>query len=87
MNRKCAYLLLICFFLYFPEIVFHHHKDGIPHDNCSICSFVSHNSVLAPQSSAQILLISSNVLFISIENADNISNLFYHPYSNRAPPA
>ena len=87
MYRKLSYLLLVCFFLSILGLAFHHHADGVPHDNCSICSYVSNHSVLIPQDSPQISLLSSNVLFISIDNTLNSSSLYYHPYSNRAPPA
>ncbi len=87
MYRKLSYFLLVCFLISILGIAFHHHQDGVPHDNCSICSYVSNHSVLIPQDSPQISLLSSNALFISIDNTLNISFLYYHPYSNRAPPA
>ena len=87
MNRKLVCLLLICFSLSILGPAFHHHHDGVPHDTCPFCCHVSHHSVLISQHTPQILLVSSNISFISIENTANISYLYYHPYSNRAPPA
>ena len=87
MNRKLVYLLLICFSLSLLGLLFHHHEDGVPHDNCSICSYVSHHSALIRENCPQISVLSSNIFFISIENTVNGSYLRYHPYSNRAPPA
>jgi hypothetical protein len=86
MNRKLALFLLICFLLSILELVFHHHEDGVSHDNCSICSYVSHHSFLIPQDSPQISLLSSNILLVSLEGTVNSSFPSYHPYSNRAPP-
>ena len=48
MNRKLAYLLLICFSLSILGLAFHHHADGVSHDNCPICSYVSHHSIFNP---------------------------------------
>ena len=86
MNKKLVYLLLICLSLSILGLAFHHHKDGVPHENCSICSFVSHHSNLVFQDAPQISVPSYNTLLISLENPVNISYLCYHPYSNRAPP-
>ena len=68
MKRRFVCLLLICFSLSILGLAFHHHADGVPHDNCSICSYVSHHSNLVIQDFPQISLLSSNALFISIEN-------------------
>ena len=86
MYRKLAYLIVICFSLSILGLAFHHHADGVPHENCSICSYVSHHPNLVIQDAPQFSLLFSNVLFISIENPLNVPSLNYHPYSNRAPP-
>jgi len=86
MNKKLVYLLLICFSLSILGLAFHHHADGVPHDDCLLCCHVLCHSLLIPQDSPQISLLTPNVLFISIENTANISYQCYHPYSNRAPP-
>ena len=87
MSKKLVYILLVCFCLSIAGLLFHHHEDGVPHDNCSICSYISHHSVLIPEDSPQISLLFSDISFISIETTVNTSYLWYHPYSNRAPPA
>jgi len=87
MKRKLVCLLLICFSLSILGLAFHHHVDGVPHDDCLLCYHILCHSLLIPQDSPQISLLTPNVLFISIENTANISYQCYHPYSNRAPPA
>jgi hypothetical protein len=86
MHRKFFLLLLVCFLISILGIAFHHHQDGLPHDNCSICSYVSNHSVLIPQDSPQASSLFLNALFISIDNTLNTSFLCYHPYLDRAPP-
>jgi hypothetical protein len=87
MQRKLGYLLLICFCLSILGLGFHHHADGVTHDNCSICSYVSHHSVLILQDNPSLSPLSSNILIISVENTVDLSSLRYYPFSNRAPPA
>jgi hypothetical protein len=85
--KKLFYLLLICFSLSVLGLAFHHHWDGFPHGGCPLCSHALGHSLFILQDSPQISLLSSDVLFISVENAVSISYLRYHSYSNRAPPA
>ena len=87
MYRKFAHLLLICFSVSILGLAFHHHADGVPHEDCSVCSFAFHDSNLTFQNPPQISAPSYNILVISLESATNICYPFYHPYSNRAPPA
>jgi hypothetical protein len=87
MNRRFVYLLLICFSFSILALSFHHHADGVPHGNCSICSFGLYHPKLVVQDVPQISAPSSNVFFISIKNTDRISYPYYASYSNRAPPA
>ena len=87
MDRKLVYLLIICFSLSILGLAFHHHTAGVSHHNCSICSFVSHHPKSVIQDAPQIPAPASNVFVIYLENTDSISYPYYHPYSNRAPPA
>jgi hypothetical protein len=87
MKRRLVCFLLICFSFFILGLALHHHKDGVSHDDCSICSYVSHSSILTLQDNSQVLLLSFNILFISIENTVDLSSLRYHSFSNRAPPA
>ncbi len=87
MKRKLFCLLLICLFVSTVGLAFHHHKDGTAHDNCVICSFVSHPASFVLQETPQISAPSSSVLLIFLEDEDIVSHPNYHPYLNRAPPA
>jgi len=87
MYRKLVHLLLIFFSVSILGLTFHHHADGVPHQDCSICSFASHHSNLTLQNAPQISAPCYNIFVISLESATNICYPFYYPYSNRAPPA
>jgi hypothetical protein len=87
MNRKFIYVLLIylCFFV--MGLAFHHHEDGVTHDNCPICSYISHHSNFSFQDTPQISPPTYDILLIFLENTVNLSCICCSPYSNRAPPA
>ena len=87
MNRKLVLFLLICFWLSILGLAFHHHEDGVPHPNCSICSYVSHHSYVVFQDFPQISPPGPDILLISLENTVNLYYVSCSPYSNRAPPA
>jgi hypothetical protein len=87
MAKKIIYFLSICFLFSAVGLTFHHHGDGVSHDNCSLCSYISHHSNIILQDSFQITAPSFDNLPISLEDTVNNSYLIYHPYSNRAPPA
>ncbi len=86
-KRKLVYLLLICLSFFIFRVAFHHHNDGVSHNNCPICSYASRDLDLVFQDSPQISIPSRNVLHIPLEDEINVSNLYYHSYSSRAPPA
>jgi len=87
MCKKFVYLLVICFSVSILGVAFHHHADGVPHDNCLLCSYISHHSNIIIKDSVEITAPSFDNLPISLEDTVTNSYLFYHPYSNRAPPA
>jgi hypothetical protein len=87
MNKRCALSLLICFSLALLGVAFHHHADGAPHDDCSLCFTICHHANVAIQDAPQISPLSSLVFFTSIEHEVSLPSDSYAPYSNRAPPA
>ena len=87
MNRKFALFLLLCFSLSILGLAFHHHQDGVPHDDCSICFNVAHQANLAFVDVPQIALPTFYISLISLENTTNLSYLFCSPYSKRDSPA
>jgi hypothetical protein len=87
MNRKLALFLLTWFSLSVLAIAFHHHEDGVSHDNCSICFNISLHSNAAFQDVPQIALSTSLFPLAALENTVSVSRLCCSPYLNRAPPA
>jgi hypothetical protein len=86
-KRKLALSLLICFSLSILVLAFHHHEDGVPHDNCSVCFNVTHHANVAFQVVQQVSPPTSDIPLVSLEHKISLSSLFHSPYSNRAPPA
>jgi hypothetical protein len=87
MKRKFTLFLLLCFSISFLGLTFHHHQDGVPHDDCSLCFNVTHQANLAFVDVPQIAPPTFDISLISLENTINFSGIFCSLYSNRAPPA
>lgn len=87
MKRRFALFLLVCFSLTILGLAFHHHQDGVPHDDCSICYNVAHQANSAFVDVPQITQPTFTISLISLENTINVSYLSCSLYSNRAPPA
>jgi hypothetical protein len=86
MNKKFFAVLLILLFVSIVGLTFHYHEDGTYHDDCAICSYVSHPVSFVLQGTPQISVPSLNILHIPLERPDQLSCLSCSPYSNRAPP-
>ncbi len=87
MNRKLIYLVLVCFCLSILGLAFHHHEDGTSHDDCSICSYVSHQSNVVFLDLPQISPPTFYSTLIPLENTVILSFLCCSPHPSRAPPA
>jgi hypothetical protein len=86
MNKKVVLVLLICFLFSYPALSYHHHKDGVPHDTCVICSHILHCSSLISQDNPQISITVSETIFHLL--SETLSGVYqcYPPYLTRAPP-
>ncbi len=86
MKRKFTLFLLLCFSLTILGLAFHHHQDGVSHDDCPICFNVAHQANFAFVDVPQIELPTFDIFLVSLENTINFSYLFCPLYSKRAPP-
>ncbi|MCK4785349.1 MAG: hypothetical protein KAV87_16480, partial [Desulfobacteraceae bacterium] len=67
---------------------FHHHDDGLRHDDCSVCTSVSHNTSFVGQDNSNPLQLVFNDTSLSFQDdASLISFDITTAYSERAPPA
>ena len=85
--KRLSIFFILIFFISILGVIYHHHEDGMPHDDCLVCCIVAHNSVFLTQDTYQV---SSNDSIIS---SVFIYKDFITPYtltrtlSIRAPPA
>jgi len=87
MHKKISCLLLICFCLAIVGPAFHHHNDGVPHEDCSICFYVLHHPNLVIQEFSQTSPQDFYTLLISLESTADLPSRYFSVYSSRAPPA
>jgi hypothetical protein len=86
MNNKLALFLLIWFSLSVLAIAFHHHEDGVSHEDCSICFSILLHSNMAFQDTPQVSLPTFLIPVASLETTVSFPSPCCSPYLNRAPP-
>ncbi len=87
MHKKFALLLFVCFFLSILAVAFHHHEDGLDHDDCSICFCATHHTNSVSSSVPQVSSPAFETGLVFFEDKLDLSPVCHSPYSNRAPPA
>ena len=78
---------LFIFFISILGVIYHHHEDGMPHDDCFICKIIAHNKIFLTQDTYQTFsndsIISSVFIYEDFITSYNLTRTF----SIRAPPA
>jgi hypothetical protein len=85
MQKRFAILCIILIFLSTLVVAFHHHNDGIPHNDCPICLAV-HNSSSATHEGYEVQR-SNDVIISHLEVPFALPSTASLPSNNRAPPA
>ena len=77
---------LSIFFISILGVIYHHHEDGMPHDDCFICKIVTNNRIFLTQDTYQTFsndsIISSVFIYKDFITPYTLTRIF----SIRAPP-
>ena len=85
-KRAISLLLLGLFLLFWGVLAFHHHADGLTHEECPLCGLSCQFSSFLPENQ---LLISLALIVFFLEAAQycfSLPSLLTHSLYPRAPP-
>jgi len=84
LKRLSTFFIFI--FIIFIGVVYHHHIDGMSHDDCSICKIVTNNRIFLTQDTCQIFLNDSFICSVFIYEDFITPYILTRIFSIRAPP-
>lgn len=85
MQKRLAILCVVLILLSALVVAFHHHEDGIPHNDCPICLAV-HNSSSASHEFSEVQR-SNDIISFRPEVSFTLPKTVSVPGNIRAPPA
>jgi len=78
---------LSIFFISILGVIYHHHEDGMPCDDCFICKIVTNNRIFLTQDTYQTFSNDSIISTVFIYKDLITPCTLTHTFSIRAPPA
>ena len=87
MSKRLSILVVFLFIFSFSAAVFHHHDDGLAHQDCNVCVYSSNKTVLIDGDDLQLSVYRTKLSLISIEDDVVAPPVTITGISARAPPA
>jgi len=85
--KRLSVFFILIFFISILGVIYHHHEDGMPHDDCFICKIVANNRIFLTQDTYQTFSNDSIVSTVSIDKDFITPYTLTRTFSIRAPPA
>ena len=85
--KRLSIFFILIFFISILGVIYHHHEDGMPHDDCFICKIVTNNRIFLTQDTYQTFSNDSIISTVSIDKDFITPYILTHTFSIRAPPA
>ncbi len=85
--KRLSIFLSLFFFISVLGVTFHHHEDGMPHDDCFICKIVTDNRIFLTQDTYQTFSNDSIISSVFIYKDFITPCTLTRTFSIRAPPA
>jgi len=85
--KRLSISFILIFFISILGVIYHHHEDGMLHDDCFICSIVAHNRVFLTQDTYQVFLNDCTISTVFIDKDFITPYTLTQTFSIRAPPA
>ena len=85
--KQLSISFIFIFFISIPGVIYHHHEDGMSHDDCFICSIVTNNRICLTHDTEQIFSNNCIISTVSIDKDLITPYTLTRTFSLRAPPA
>jgi hypothetical protein len=85
--KRSSVFFIFIFFISILGVIYHHHEDGMPHDDCFICKIVTNNRIFLTQDTYQTFSNDSIISSVFIDQYFTTPYTLTHTFSIRAPPA
>ena len=85
--KRLSIFFIFIFFISILSVIYHHHEDGMPHDDCLVCSIVANNRTFLSQDTYQVLSDYRIISFVFIDKDLITPYTLTRTISARAPPA
>ena len=85
--KRLSIFFIFIFFISILGVIYHHHEDGMPHDDCFICKIVTNNRTFLTQDTYQTFSNDSIISSVFIYKDFITPYTLTRTFSIRAPPA
>jgi len=85
--KRLSIFFILIFFISILGVIYHHHEDGMPHDDCFICKIVTNNKTFLAQDTYQTFSNDSIISSVFIYEHFITPYTLTRTFSIRAPPA
>jgi hypothetical protein len=85
--KRLSIFFVVIFFISILGVIYHHHEDGMPHDDYFICKIVTNNRIFLTQDTYQTFSNDSIISSVFIYEDFITPYTLTRTFSIRAPPA
>jgi len=85
--KRLSIFFILIFFISILGVIYHHHEDGMPHDDCFIRKIFTNNKTFLTKDTYQNFSNDSIISTVSIDKDFITSYTLTRTFSIRAPPA
>jgi len=85
--KRLSIFFIFIFFIFILGVIYHHHEDGMPDDDCYICRIVTNNKIFLTQDTYQTFSNDSIISIVFIDQDFITPYTLTRTFSARAPPA
>ena len=85
--KRLSIFFIFIFFISILGVIYHHHEDGMPHDDCFICKIVTNNRIFLTQDTYQTFSNNCTISIVFIDQYFITPYTLTRTFSIRAPPA
>ena len=85
--KRLSIFFIFIFFISILGVIYHHHEDGMPHDDCFICKIVTNNKTFLTQDAYQVFSNDCVISTVFIDKDFITPCTLRRKFSARSPPA